>query len=179
MIFNKEKSMTDAELKAQPRSVREEFERIKEGEIDHDEQLSSLKTQLADLLAKQHESQAVHDRIRVCLQWLPTGIASTENRLQEIKAQRVSAITMALVDDKEGSGLPDFSLDDALVAEQKNAELYLERLRLSAAGLEQQEKKARRAVELASNPCSAIESKINRHRDQLKLTEAKRRHGYA
>lgn len=62
--------MTDAELKQQPRSVREELERIKEGEIDHDEQLSSLKTQLADLLAKQRESQAVHDRIRVCLKWL-------------------------------------------------------------------------------------------------------------
>lgn len=170
--------MADAELKQQPRSVREEFEKIRNSEVDGDQKIIDLKTQLDDATAKRRESQIVHDRARSCLEWVPGAIARTESKIEQIKAKRVSAIATALINEEEGDHSPNFSTDDELLTELRSAELYLERLRLSVRGIDQQEKMARRAVELAGNPCSALENRINERRDQLKLAEARRRHRY-
>lgn len=170
--------MTDEELKQQPRNVREEFERINDNEIDHDQQLKAMNDQLIEAMANLRNAQESHDNVRSCIQWLPSGIASAKNKIEEIKVLRVSAIATALVNEKEVAPAADFSADDELIAQLKDAELYLERLQLSVQGLDQQEKKARRAVELASNPCADLEDRINHRRDVLKLTEARRRHGY-
>lgn len=81
--------MTDAELKQQPRSVREEFERIKDGEIDHDQQIVAMKTRLAEARAKLRSVQAAHDNFRRCIDWLQNGIASAEM----MKTHRDKALT--------------------------------------------------------------------------------------
>ncbi|WP_265948312.1 hypothetical protein [Dechloromonas sp. A34] len=171
--------MTDAELKQQPRSVREEFERIKNSELDHDPQLTALNAQLIEARAELCSAQGSHDEVRGCIQWLPSAIASAESKIEEIKGLRVSAIAAALIAKTEDRPAPDFSADDELLAQLKAAELFLERLQLSAHGLDQKEKQARRTAELAGNPCSALEERINERCDQLRLAEARRRHGFA
>lgn len=170
--------MTENELKQQPRSVREEFESIKNSEVDDDPQLINLKTRLHDATAKRCEAQEAHDNTRDCLEWLPGAIAKVESQIEQIKARRAVAIADALLAEKEVDQQPNFSGDDELLAELRSAELYLERLRLSVAGIQQQEKLARRATEIASGPCVTLENSIATRRDQLKLAEARRRHGY-
>ncbi|MER2540007.1 MAG: hypothetical protein ABTQ26_12270 [Azonexus sp.] len=170
--------MTDAELKQQPRSVREEFEKIKNSEVDGDQQIIDLKTQLEDATAKRREAQQIHDNARGCLEFLPGAIALAENKIEEIKAKRASAIATALLAETENDHSPDFSSDDELITQLRSAELYLERLRLSVNGVHQQEKQARRTFELTSNPCIALETSIATRREQVKLAEARRRHGY-
>lgn len=78
--------MNDAELKAQPRSVREQFERINQCEIDHDEPLSSLKTQLIKAKANLCAAQAASDNVRGCIQWFARKIRLLKATVQDAEA---------------------------------------------------------------------------------------------
>lgn len=167
--------MTDAELKQQPKTVREEFSNITDREVDGDYKLSAMRKELETLQANLLAAQARHDRVREVKKMMPSDIAGIEQEIEEIAAQRSGAIASAMID----SDTPDFSNDDALLEKLLGLKLKLERLHLASGVLDAQERIAYRAVELASNPCAALEERISQRRDALKLTEARRRHGYA
>lgn len=170
--------MTDAELKSQPRSVRDEFDRIENAEIDGDPEIARLKNEFADAALNLIQPQMVLGNIRECLKWLPSEIASTERSIEEITARRVTVIAMAFIQGEGANDDPDFADDNALLEKLRSAQLYRERLQLAQGGIQQQAKSASRAVELAAGPYNTIQERIAIRRDQLRLAEARRRAGY-
>lgn len=167
--------MTDAELKQQTRSVREEFERISDRDVDGDAQITAMRSELKTQLNTLRAAQAKHDRVRDVKTSMPNDIADAEREIADLEARRAGVIAGCLID----SDTTDFAADAVLIEQLLGLKLRLERLRLASSVLDAQERITYRSVELAGNPCAALEDRINQRRDVLKLTEARRRHGLA
>lgn len=170
--------MTDEELKQQPRSVREEFSKIQDAQVDGDAKIVAMLGELETKLIAARATMAHHDKIIDVIKWIPFGISSLERQIGKLKERRVAAIAKALIEEEEACESADFAADDALIDQLAKLERDLERLQLSLPGLQSAERKADREQELAGNPCVALEDQINHRRDWLKLAEARRRHGY-
>ena len=164
--------MTDQELKQQPKSVRETFELIHDSEVDGDAQIVELRLQLKAALARFDLANAEHDRLRSLVSDLQRDIDQAKLGIEEIDEQRVEAIAKALIDGN------DFSDDDALIARRLDLERLVERLTIARPAIEREQRERERAMEFARRPCSTIEDSINERRDELKLQEARRRHGF-
>ena len=95
------------------------------------------------------------------------------NGIEQIDSQRAEVIATSLI---EGS---DFSDNAELLEQRGDLERLIERLTIARPALEKRQRSLAREVELASNPCTHLEDRINSRRDALKLQEARRRHGYA
>lgn len=163
--------MTDAELRNETRSVREEFSSISNSDVDNDAQITKLNTQLDTARARSQAANEQHDRVRSVLGSLQGEIDQAKIGIDEIDGQRADVIAAALC---AGEG---FARDDELLASRLDYERLVERLTLARPALERLQRQKYRAIELASNPCTALEEQINHRRDELKLREARRRHG--
>lgn len=164
--------MTEEELMQQPRNVREEFENILDSQIDADEQIVELKTDLKAALANSRSVNEQHDRVRSILGNLQVEIDQAKLAIEQIDSERSEVIAASLID---GS---DFSNDDELLAHRLDLQRFVERMTIVRPALERHQRQKYRAIELASNPCTTLEDQINHRRDELKLHEARRRHGY-
>jgi len=165
--------MNDAQLRQQPRDVRDEFEKINDSEVDRDKQIVGLKLQLDEARAKLHSANQKHDRIRAILGHLQSDIDQARNQITEIDAQRAEVIATALITDES------FSADEKLITRRLDLERQVERLTIARPALESRQRVQNREISIASEPCTAIEKRITDRRDTLKLMEARRRHGYA
>lgn len=164
--------MTDQELKQQPKAVREAFEQIHDSEVDGDAQIVELKLKLKAALAKFDSANAEHDRLRSLVGDLQRDIDQAKLGIEDINEQRVEVIAKSLIDGD------DFSADNELIARRLDLERLVERLTIARPAIERQQRERERAMEFARRPCSNIEDQINERRDELKLPEARRRHGY-
>ena len=165
--------MNASDYKNQPRSVREEFEKITDAQIDGDAQITKWKSELDTSLANVRVKDERHDRARAVLAGLQGEIDGARNGIEQISSQRAEVIATALI---EGS---DFSSDAESLDLRGDLERLIERLTIARPALEKRQRSLAREVELASNPCTQLEDRINSRRDALKLQEARCRHGYA
>ena len=165
--------MNEADLRQQPRDVRDEFERIDDAEFDHDGQIMSLKLRLGAAQSKLRSANQTHDQIRSILGRLQGDIDEAKREIQDLDAQRSEVIASALIEET------DFAADEELIARRSDLQLKAERLLLARPALESQQRAQAREVAVANNPCIAIEEQIGARRDALKLLEARRRCGYA
>ena len=165
--------MNASDYKNQPRSVREEFDKIPDAQIDGDTQITKWKSELEALLANVRVKNERYDRARVVLAGLQSEIEGASNGIEQIDSQRAEVIATSLI---EGS---DFSDNAELLEQRGDLERLIERLTIARPALEKRQRSLAREVELASNPCTHLEDRINSRRDALKLQEARRRHGYA
>lgn len=164
--------MTDAELRNETRSVREEFSSISNSDVDDDAKIIELKAKLDAALPRSQAANEQCDRVRSVLGSLQGEIDQARSRIDEVDGQRAEVIAAALID-----GV-DFSNDDELLASRLDYERLVERLTLARPALERLQRQKYRAIELTRNPCAALEDQINHRRDELKLREERRRHGY-
>ena len=163
--------MTDAELRNETRSVREEFASISNSDVDNDAQIAKWIIELDAARTRSLAANEQHDRARSVLGNLQGEVDQARSRIQEIDGQRANVIAATLIDGG------DFSIDDELLDKRLGLERHLERLTLARPALESRQRVAARGVELASNPVMDLEEQINHRRDELKLREARRRHG--
>ena len=163
--------MIDAELRNETRSVRDEFDSISNSDIDNDAQIAELKIQLDAARARSLAANEQHDRVRSVLGNLQSEIDQARSKIEEIDGQRADVIAQALCDGES------FTRDDELLGRRLGFERLVERLTLARPALERLQRQKYRAIELASNPCSALEDQINHRRDELKLRLARRRNG--
>lgn len=165
--------MNDAQLRQQPRDVRDEFERMSDGQFDSDKQIVGLKSKLRAAQAKFQSANQKNDRIRAILGNLQSDVDQTKKSIEEIDAQRADVIAMALIDET------DFGRDDELLGHRLELERRIERLAIARPALESRQRARAHEVAIAHAPCAALEEQIADRRDTLKLTEARRRHGFA
>lgn len=165
--------MTNEELRNETRSVREEFDNIPDASIDSDPQITEWKSELEALRANVRVMNERNDRARAVLASLQGKIDVARNGIEQINSQRAEVIATALI---EGS---DFSGDAELLDLRSDLEQGIERLTIARPALEKRQRSLAREAEIASNPCTQLEDRINSRRDALKLQEARRRHGYA
>lgn len=164
--------MRESELKQQPRSVRDEFEKITDSTVDGDQEISQWKAELESALANYRVAREEHDRVRSVLANLQSNIDQDKARIEEIDGQRAESIAAALI---EGA---DFANDDELLASRLDLDRRVERLTIAGPALEMIQRQKLRASDLACAPCARLEDMINSRRGELKLLEARRRHGF-
>lgn len=170
--------MNDAELKQQPRSVREEFDRISDGEISGDPEVAALVAELTEALSIAGIARERHDSMREIAEWIPSAISAAERAIAEIQRKREAVITAAMIAEREEDEGPNFGDDDQLLAELEATRLRLSRLQIASGGIERAEKATRRGLDVASSPCVGIEDKLSDARDRAKLALARQRQGF-
>lgn len=164
--------MRDQDLKNQTRSVREEFSKITDSEVDGDERIQKLKSDLETARSHLRSTNQKNDRTRSILANLESDIVEAQEGIAQVDAMRAEAIATALIDEA------DFSADDALLVRRLELERMVERLTIAKPALERQQRANAREVELTAQPCVRLEERIGEVRDSLKLQLARRRHGF-
>jgi hypothetical protein len=156
--------------KSQPRyEVLEEIARIKDSEVDGDQQIQEQLAQLEQAKAEWHTAIQAFDKVRFILEGLPAAISAVNAEIESIDNQRPEAVAKSIL----GDG--NFSADDALLEQRAALALRKERLTMAGHAIDGVMRQKNAVVAQAARPVQSIEDDLANRRKALKLTLAERR----